>query len=193
MSGEQTVCAPSIDEILVAEAKAGEQSAFAELWNRHSKRAFRTLCRITRNQQDAEDALQDTFLKAFVHLNSFNSQAAFSTWLTRIAINSALMIIRKRRTYPHISMEWSTDGETWEQYDTPGPGADVETLYLLQEQRERLWQAINRLHPVVRDIFEMRYASDRSIHETAELAGITLAATKSRLQRGRRELLRSLR
>jgi RNA polymerase sigma-70 factor (ECF subfamily) len=77
MSGKQAVCARSIDEILVAEAKAGEESAFTELWNRHSKPAFRTLCRITRDQQDAEDALHDTFLKAFLHLNSFNGQAGF--------------------------------------------------------------------------------------------------------------------
>ena len=92
------------DEVLVAAAKVGDHSAFAELWNRHSKRAFSTMYRITKNRQDAEDGLQDAFLKAYVHLNNFDGRSTFATWLTRIAINSALMILRKKRAHPEAQI-----------------------------------------------------------------------------------------
>src|ERR1700722_13876114 len=117
------------DEMLVTAAKLGEHLAFSELWNRHSKRAFNTMYRITRNHQDAEDALQDAFLKAFVHLKNFDGRSTFSTWLTRIAINSALMILRKRRAHPETSMDWSADGETWQQWEVADRRGDTEGRY----------------------------------------------------------------
>ena len=92
----QDILETSNDETLVAAAKTGEHQAFSELWNRHSKKTFSTMYRITRNRQDAEDALQDAFLKAYVHLKNFDGRSSFSTWLTRIAINSALMILRRK-------------------------------------------------------------------------------------------------
>src|SRR5271154_4050653 len=90
------------DEFLVKAARSGEDWAFSELWLRHSKKIFNTMYRVTRNRQDAEDALQDAFLKAFLHLNNFDGRSSFSTWLTRIAINSALMILRRKRAHPEI-------------------------------------------------------------------------------------------
>src|SRR3984885_1047997 len=88
------------DERLVAVAKSGDRSAFAELWKRHSRTAFGKVYQITKNRADAEDVIQDAWIKAFIHLNAFDGRAKFSTWLTRIAINSALMALRKRRSRP---------------------------------------------------------------------------------------------
>ena len=93
------------DEILVAAAKAGNASAFTELSNRHSGKLRRSLYRITHNWYDADDALQEALLKAFMHLNRFECRSSFSSWLTSIAINSARMILRKRRASSEISIE----------------------------------------------------------------------------------------
>src|SRR5882724_10056900 len=88
------------DEDLVAAAKLRDHPAFAELWTRHSNTAFKMAYRITGNRDDAEDAIQDAWMKAYMHLNTFDGRAKFSTWLTRIAMNSALMILRRRRARP---------------------------------------------------------------------------------------------
>jgi len=181
------------DEMLVTAAKSGEDSAFSELWNRHSKRAFNTMYRITRNRQDAEDALQEAFLKAFVHLNKFDGRSTFSTWLTRIAINSALMILRKKRTHPETSMEWSADGETWQSWEMIDRRANTEEHYAREESKHHLRRAIHHLRPALRDIIEIQQLHDSSIKEMAEVAGISVAATKSRLLRARTVLRRSLR
>jgi DNA-directed RNA polymerase specialized sigma24 family protein len=101
------------DESLVAAAKEGLHIAFAEVCNRHSRRIFTTVYRITKNREDAEDACQDATLKAFVHLNTFDGRAKFSTWLTRIAINSALMILRQKRRRNETSIDAHFDGDTW--------------------------------------------------------------------------------
>ena len=101
------------DEVLVAATKLGDCAAFAELWTRHSNTAFRMAYRITGNQDDAEDVIQDAWMRAYVHLNTFDGRAKFSTWLTRVVINSALMTLRRKRAHPETSME-ITDGETWQ-------------------------------------------------------------------------------
>ena len=97
------------DATLVSTAKSGDTDAFVELTKRHSHRLLQTTYRITKNRQDAEDALQDSFLKAFSHLNNFQEKASFSTWLTRIAINSALMIMRKKRGHYEIPIDGTDD------------------------------------------------------------------------------------
>src|ERR1700756_4706085 len=88
--------AAATDEVLVGAAKAGDRPAFAELWERHSNTAFKMAHRITKNLEDAEDVIQDAWLKAYVHLATFDGRARFSTWLTRIVINSALMTLRRK-------------------------------------------------------------------------------------------------
>jgi RNA polymerase sigma-70 factor (ECF subfamily) len=180
------------DEILVTAAKSGEHVAFSELWNRHSKKAFNTMYRITKNRQDAEDALQDAFLKAFVHLKNFDGRSAFSTWLTRIAINSALMILRKKRAHPEASMDWSPDGETWQQWEMEDGTANIEERYAREEGQQHLKRAIRRLRPTLRNIIEIQQLHDSSVKEIAEMAGISVAAAKSRLVRARTVLRRSL-
>jgi RNA polymerase sigma factor (sigma-70 family) len=103
------------DEWLVLTARDGSASAFAELRDRHSSKILRTTYRITRNWEDAEDALQDSFLKAFLHLNKFEGRSAFLSWVTRIAINTALMIMRKKRANKELSIDPDDNG--YESYD----------------------------------------------------------------------------
>jgi RNA polymerase sigma factor (sigma-70 family) len=181
------------DEMLVIAAKSGEHSAFSELWSRHSKKAFNTMYRITRNRQDAEDALQEAFLKAFVHLKNFDGRSTFATWLTRIAINSALITLRKRRTHPETSMDWSVDGEAWQQWEIADRRANTEEHYIRDETERHLRRAITRLRPALRTIVEIQQLHGNSVKEMAEMAGISVAATKSRLLRARTMLRRSLR
>jgi RNA polymerase sigma factor (sigma-70 family) len=180
------------DEMLVAAAKMGDHSAFSELWNRHSKRAFNTMYRITKNRQDAEDGLQEAFLKAFVHLKNFDGRSTFSTWLTRISINSALMILRKKRAHPEASMEWSIDGETWRELEVADKGANIEEHYANSEAEFHLKRAIDRLRPPLRKVIEIQRSHGLPVREIAEVAGISVAATKSRLLRARTVLRRSL-
>ena len=97
------------DELLVLAAKSGDTAAFVELRRRHATKLLRTIYRVTRNWEDAEDALQDSFLKAYLHLNKFENRSTFASWLTRIAINSALMILRKKRPY-EISIDATCAG-----------------------------------------------------------------------------------
>jgi RNA polymerase sigma-70 factor (ECF subfamily) len=179
------------DEDLVAAAKSGDHPAFVELWTRHSKIAFNMVYRITRNQDDAEDVVQDAWMKAYVHLNTFDDRSKFSTWLTRIAINSALMILRRKRARPETSME-ITDGETWQHWEIADQTKNIEELYARHERVERLRRAIRRLQPRLRSVVEIHQSNDRSIKEIAELAGISVAATKSRLLRARKILRKAL-
>ena len=99
------------DAMLVSTAKSGDGDAFVELSKRHYRKVFHETYRITRNRQDAEDALQESLLRAFCHLNNFEGRSSFSTWLTRIAINSALMILRKRRNCFDFSLDDTDDPE----------------------------------------------------------------------------------
>ena len=99
------------DMYLVAAAKDGDHQAYAELCRRHSQAIFRTVLRITHNIADAEDTLQEALLKAYTHIGGFEGRSAFSSWLTRIAINSALMLLRKKRTQPVYSFESGSDAD----------------------------------------------------------------------------------
>jgi RNA polymerase sigma-70 factor (ECF subfamily) len=179
------------DEVLVAAAKLGDRPAFAELWVRHSNTAFKVAYRITKNQSDAEDVIQDAWMKAYVHLKTFDGRAKFSTWLTRIAINSALMTLRRKRAHPETSME-VTDGNTWQHWEIADQTKDVEELYATHEGVERLRRAICRLQPNLRNVVEIQQSTGCSVKEISDLEGISVAATKSRLLRARTALRRVL-
>jgi RNA polymerase sigma-70 factor (ECF subfamily) len=171
--------APALtDEVLVAAAKLGDHPAFLELWTRHSSRAFKTTYRITGNRADAEDAIQDAWMKAYLHLNTFDGRAQFATWLTRIAINSSLMILRRKRARPETSMEIA-EGDTWQHWEIADQTKNVEELYARYERVERLKRAICRLQPTLRNMVEIQQSNDRSLKEVAELAGISVAATRA--------------
>ena len=181
------------DAALVSTAKSGDTDAFVELTKRHSNRLLRTTYRITKNQQDAEDALQDSFLKAFSHLNNFQEKASFSTWLTRIAINSALMIMRQKRGCYELSIDGTDvpDG-TYARWEAKSLTEDPESGFARREREVLLRDAILRLPQVVREVVELRQAREYSAQEIAQALGITVAAVKSRLSRAKLRLRATL-
>ena len=126
-------------------------------------------------------------MRAYMHLNTFDGRAQFSTWLGRIAINSSLMILRRKRSHPETSME-ITDGDTWQHWDIADRAKNVEERYARHESVERLRRAIRCLKPPLRSVVESYQANDSSLNELAEFAGISVAATKSRLSRAKQTL-----
>jgi len=176
---------------LVAAAKRGHQAAFGELYSRHSQKIFRITLRVTRNREDAEDALQESFLNALVHLESFDGRSSFCTWLTRIAINAALMKLRKNRARPEIPMDGPADaGGDFAPYESVDPQPDPEEHFA---ERQRQWivaGAVRNLRPPLRQIVEIRPLQESSIKETAQTLHISIAAAKSRLHHARVALRR---
>jgi RNA polymerase sigma factor (sigma-70 family) len=182
------------EEHLVSAARDGHHPAFGELCKRHSKKIFHTALRITRNREDAEDALQDSFLSAFLHLRNFDGRSNFSTWLTRIAINAALMKLRKNRASREIAMEESVEaGESLPRYEPVDYHPDPEESYAQQERKRILTAAVRGLRPGIRQVVEIRQLQAVSMKETAQTLGISVAAAKGRLFHGRVALRRALR
>jgi RNA polymerase sigma-70 factor, ECF subfamily len=181
------------DDDLITAAQHGDQKAFVELCRRHSTITKKKIFRIVRSHEDAEDALQDTLLRAYTHLTTFRRSCKFSSWLTTIGVNSALMIMRKRRvrreTYASAS---SLDTETVELQEpvdrSPGP----EGIYLKQQAILLVRREVEKLHPSLRSIVNHYYGSGCSLEEAAKAQEISLGAAKSRLLRGRVRLRSSL-
>jgi RNA polymerase sigma-70 factor (ECF subfamily) len=171
---------------LLSTAKSGDADAFVELSKRHYRKVLQETFRITRNRQDAEDALQDSLLKAFSHLKGFEERSSFSTWLTRIAINSALMILRKKRGCFEISMDGTHDPSgRCEQRETESPSEDPESSYVRRERELLLREAIVRLPPLCREVVELWQARGYSVREIAQALRISVPAVKSRLSRAK--------
>lgn len=181
------------DEWLVAAARNGNIDAFAALRDRHFRQILWTTYRITKNWEDAEDALQDAFLKAFTHLNKFEGRSSFSSWVTRIAINMSLMILRKKRVIREFSIDTSdNDCVLDDRWQIPDLREDPERRYSRHERADRLKRAIRRLHPNLRTALELQQAQEQSIREIADSLGISSAAVKARLFRARLSLRTSL-
>jgi len=181
------------EEMLLSEAQAGHEWAFVELCYRHSRRILFTLFRITNNREDAEDAFQESILKAFIHFGDFNQNSSFATWLTRISINSALTILRKRRVRPEVSIDEPIgEGARPFLWDIADRRLNPEQYYIQSESHRRLQSAISKLPTVYRRVFEIRLRSEGPMKEIAEEACITVAATKSRLLRARKALHSSI-
>jgi len=177
------------DVRLVSAARRGHQAAFGELCKRHAKRIIHTMLRITRNREDAEDALQDSFLSAFVHLRDFDGRSSFSTWLTRIAINSALMKLRKNRGSREIPMdEPAGAGDTLLRFEPADWYPDPEEQYARQERQRVVAEAVRSLRPTLQKVIEIRELQEGSIKETAQRLGISVAAAKARLFHARAAL-----
>jgi len=167
---------------LVKAAKSGQSSAFATLCQRHAPQLLRATHRITRNREDSEDAVQDALLRAFVHLGDFDGRSSFATWLTRIAINSALMSLRKKRTWREIAIAGPDDfGADSKVYDIADGAPNPERRYAQDERERILKHAINGLRPTLRQVVEMKQLQERSMQETAEAMSISVAAAKARL------------
>jgi RNA polymerase sigma-70 factor (ECF subfamily) len=179
--------------MLVAAAKKGEGAAFAMLVERHKPRMFFAALRITRNREDAEDAVQQSLHKAFVHLHSFAGRSSFSTWLTRVAINEALMLLRKNRGWREVlsdDLNGSEDSATALQ--VPAATLDPEASYSQREWVRMLSSAMNELKPGMRKAIQLRELDERSMEETARIMGISVGAAKARVFHGRRKLRESL-
>jgi RNA polymerase sigma factor (sigma-70 family) len=179
------------DESLVTKAKADDASAFAELKRRHADKLLSRIYRITKNWQDAEDVLQESFLKAFVHLPGFEGRSSFSSWITRIAINNALMLLRKRRVI-EISIDAFTDRETWSGWEIADIRQNPEEAYAQSEMEQHLRSAIRRLRPALQKVVHLRRSGDHSTSEIAAALGISFAAAKSRLVRAKTALRASM-
>ena len=183
------------DDLLVAASKMGHGTAFNELHKRHAGRMLRVARRITRHREDAEDAVQESFLCAYLHIKSFDGRARFGTWLTRIAINAALMKVRKNRKSREVPLEnpaKSFNSDTKRNLETRGQ--NPEQICAKSEREAILRDAIGKLRPSLRNAVELYQLQELSLHETAKALGISTAATKGRLfharaaLRGRKEL-----
>jgi RNA polymerase sigma factor (sigma-70 family) len=177
----------------VKDAQGSYPVALEELWRTHAKQILRVTQRITNNREDAEDALQDSFLRAYVHLHSFDGRSSLATWLTRIAINSALMILRKRASAPQISLdsqiESSVDLHFLNLIDST-PSAEDQCSQL--EQQARVRSAIGSLQPSIREALELHALQEKSVKETADVMGISVSAAKSRIFQAKTALRKSL-
>lgn len=177
---------------LVASARAGDAAAFEELVARYEDKIFRLTNNITGNREDAEDAMQDAFLKAFAHLDGFHGESRFYTWLVRIAANEALMRIRKRRPN-HFSLDQPIEGEAdlmpreLEEW-SPNP----EQLYAQSEIDGIVATFVDQLEDEYRIVLVLRDVEELSTQETADALGISLSNVKSRLLRARLKLREKL-
>jgi RNA polymerase sigma-70 factor (ECF subfamily) len=173
----------------LAAAKRGDSVAFEILCKQSANTVFRVARRIMRNDEDAEDVVQESFQRAFIHLNSFNGDSRFSTWLSRIAINAALMKLRKKHRLAEVSLDESAEPEQpFSQIDVEDQGPNPEQLYAQTERQRILSEAISDLTPALRKAFELRELDERSTEETARMMGISVAAVKARLFHGRKKL-----
>jgi len=180
------------DESLVGMAQNGEHRAYVELCGRYRELIFCIVQRITRNSHDTEDVLQEAWMRGFVHIRTFDGRAAFSTWLTRIAINSALMMLRKRRWHVEASLDDQKDSEVSGRLEIVEPSNGPEDTLLCKERLLLVRQAIDGLPPSLRRVAELRQSTDGSLKEMATLTGISVPATKSRLARARFALRKHL-
>jgi len=180
------------EPLLVASARSGNASAFEELVGRYEDKIFRLTSNITGNREDAEDAMQDAFLKAYAHLKDFHGESRFYTWLVRIAANEALMRLRKRRPN-HFSLDQPIAGDSdlmpreldeWR----PNP----EQLYAKSEIDKIVSSFVDQLEDEYRIVLVLRDVEELSTQETADALGISLSAVKSRLLRARLKLREKL-
>lgn len=178
---------------LVAAANRGDSAAFETLCKQAASSVFHVARRMMRNNEDAEDVLQESFQQAFVHLKSFNGDSRFSTWLTRIAINTALMKLRKKNPLRDVSLDESAETEESSyRIDMEDLGLNPEQLCAREEQQQILSEALNALTPGMRKAIQLRELDERSTEETAQIMGISVSAVKARVFHGRRKLRETL-
>ena len=174
---------------LVAAARSGSSAAFAELREIYARRVYWKILNMTKNREDAEDALQDTFLRAYMALHTFEERSSFYTWITRIAINSALMILRRRRTRPEVSFDSPSETEeAISGFDFKDTGPSPESICVHRQKYAFMLRSIWNLQPRLRQVIEMQMMDDCSIREIAQTLEISEAAVKSRLSRARARL-----
>jgi RNA polymerase sigma-70 factor (ECF subfamily) len=177
------------ESAVLAAAKRGDSAAFEILCKQSANTLFHVVRRMMRNNEDAEDVVQESFQQAFIYLKSFNGDSRFSTWLSRIAINAALMKLRKKHRLWEVSLDESGEPEQpSSQIDVEDQGLNPEQLCAQKERQRILSEAMSGLTPGMRKAFELRELDERSTEETARMMGISVGAVKARLFHGRRKL-----
>jgi RNA polymerase sigma-70 factor, ECF subfamily len=176
--------------VLVRRAQAGDQAAFARLVEPHMGKTYHVALKITRNREDAEDASQQALMKAFANIGQFRGNSQFSTWLVRIAMNEALMLVRKRRSEDsHLAYDNDTpDGRAAIENVRAAEGAHPEVLYAAHEHREALWSAISRLRETLRVVVWMLGIEEHKSKDAARMLNLSRSAVKIRFSRARRQL-----
>jgi RNA polymerase sigma-70 factor, ECF subfamily len=181
------------ESVLLAQSREGDTSAFAELVRRYEGKIFRLAQHITQNREDAEDVLQETFMKAYEHLDQFKGDSKFYTWIVRIAVNQALMKLRRRKTDRSVSLDEQIDtGEDTIVREIAAWDEDPEQQFSREELGSILDRAIQSLDPPYRSVFVLRDIDELSTEETAEALGLSVPAVKSRLLRARLQLREKL-
>ena len=178
---------------LLEQAREGDAVSFSQLVRKYEGKIFRLAMHITQNREDAEDVLQETFLKAYEHLDQFQGNSKFYTWIVRIAVNQALMKLRRRKTDKSVSIDENIDtGEDTIVREIAAWGEDPEQRFSREELGEILDSAIQSLEPPYRSVFVLRDIEDLSTEETAEALDLSIPAVKSRLLRARLQLREKL-
>ena len=180
------------DKELVETLKAGDCTSFDELLKRYSEKVHNLAMRITRNEEDAEEILQDVFVTVHKKIDKFEGKSAFSSWLYRVTANTAFMKLRKRRQTPSVSLEDFGAGvkESW--VSKRSEDCDVDYISSRHELRGELEEAIERLPEEYRAIFLLRDVDGLSSQEVGEILNISVPAVKSRLHRSRLMLRKKL-
>ena len=176
------------DSTLVAATKNGESQAFEFLVKRHEAKTFSVAFRITRNREDAQDVVQESFHKAFIHLDRFQEKSSFSTWLTRIVINEGLMCLRKNRSRREIYLDdVKSEPEELFPAEIPDRGKNPAEIYEQRENERILCEAMDQLRAEFRTVVCLRL-EERTVSETAEILGLGVGTLKARLFRARQKL-----
>ena len=174
---------------VLEQARRGDTDALTGLLRRYEGKIFRLALHITQNREDAEDVLQETFLKAFEHLDQFQGNSKFYTWIVRIAVNQALMKLRKRKSDRAVSLDEQLDtGEDTVAREIAAWDENPEQRYSREELNQILTTAVDDLTPIYRAVFVLRDIEELSTEETAEALNLSVPAVKSRLLRARLQL-----
>lgn len=177
---------------LLRDARRGRPDAFEALCHNLTPRLMKIALRITRNKEDAEDAVQDSLMRALMHIQTFQGNSSFSTWLTRIVMNSALMIRRKNRSSRHISSDdLSRPGEPAFHLQIPDHAPNPEQRYVERERTTILHAAVRKLRPRIRAVVEVAQFQELPLKETAKVLDISVAAAKGRFFHARAALRKS--
>jgi RNA polymerase sigma-70 factor (ECF subfamily) len=190
----QNIAGRDEEAALILAAKSGDGQAFEVLIERYQRRILAVGRGFTRNREDAEDIAQQSLQKAFIHLHKFEGKSCFSTCLTRIAINEALVLLRRGRGLREVSInDLRGNEETALGLEIPDSRADPEITYLQGERSRILSAAMNRLTPRIRKAIELRELGELSTEEAARVMGLSVGAVKARVFHGRRKLHKLLR
>jgi RNA polymerase sigma-70 factor (ECF subfamily) len=185
---------PAAEQMLVVAAKNGDEQAFETLFKRHRQKILRVVLRYAHVREDAEDILQQSFQKAFVYLHKFEGKSSFSTWLTRIAINESLMLLRHGRALREVSVDDHSEAEgNAASLKMSDSSPDPEANYARRERVQILTAALGNLSPGLRRAIELRELAELSTEQTAEHMGLSVGAVKARIFHGRRKLRERLR